>query len=105
MAVVGHATGSDLCVDHRLGNLAHALGDADVAELHYEAALDLHRRAGARLYLAHTQRDFAGLLWKRGSRIHRERAAHLLREAATCYRELNLPHHRAWMREHGVEDA
>ncbi|MBW2695036.1 MAG: AAA family ATPase [Deltaproteobacteria bacterium] len=105
LGVVGFATACDLCVDHRLADLARAVGDVDAAEGHYEAALDLHRRAGARLYLAHTQRDFAGLLWKRGRRIDRERAAHLLCEAAETYRELDLPHHRAWMREHEVEGA
>jgi tetratricopeptide (TPR) repeat protein len=64
-----------------LGLLAATAGDADGAERHFEAALAMNARMGARPALARTQQWCAQLLAERGRAGDRERAARLLAEA------------------------
>jgi tetratricopeptide (TPR) repeat protein len=74
----------------QLALLADVLGRFDDAAGHFERALEAHRAAGALPYLAHTQREFAGMLLSRGRPEDRERAARLLDEAIETYRRLGM---------------
>ena len=49
-------------VARNLGVLAASIGRGDEARRHFAAAIALHRRIGARTWLARTERDAARLL-------------------------------------------
>jgi DNA-binding NarL/FixJ family response regulator len=68
--------------DMLLGLLAATLKRWDAAEQHYQAALALNRRQGARPALAHTRHHFATLLLARNRAGDRVEAASLLAAAA-----------------------
>lgn len=89
---VAHGAACDGAVSHALGLLAWTLGDADVAQERFEDALSLHRRAGARLFIARTQCELAAVLWKVGNPVDRERARRLRSDAVGTYRQLGLEH-------------
>ena len=55
MIVVGQGAMTHGAVSHHLGLLCSALGESDLAELHFEAAEALHERARAHLWAAHTR--------------------------------------------------
>jgi hypothetical protein len=78
-----------------LALLAEVLGRTDEAAEHFERALDAHRAAGALPYLAHTQREFAGMLLGRHGPGDLERAGLLLAEAIETYRRLGM---EPWLR-------
>jgi hypothetical protein len=101
MVVVGHGAAIDGAVDHHLGVVAAALGDQDLADDHFTAARALHRRLRAPLWLAHTQREHARALWKRGTPGDREQARGLQTEAIATYDRLGLPHRVRQAREMG----
>jgi hypothetical protein len=61
------------------------------AERHFAQAVALNARLGARLLVAHTERDLAELLRRRGTADRRARG--LLERAIRTYRTLELPHH------------
>ena len=69
-----------------LGRLAQARGAWEDAIGHYQEAEHAHRRVGAPVLLAHTQRLLAALLRTRSADGDWERAVALLGEAATIYR-------------------
>jgi DNA-binding winged helix-turn-helix (wHTH) protein/tetratricopeptide (TPR) repeat protein len=92
LVCVGHGAACDGAVDHHLGLLAAACGDPDAADAHFDAALALERRAHAPLWTAHTQREWARLLWKGGAPHEREKARGLAREAGGTYGRLGLLH-------------
>jgi tetratricopeptide (TPR) repeat protein len=92
VVVAGHGAACDGAVDHHLGVLASALGDADLADEHFTAARALHRKLRAPLWLAHTQREQARALWKRGSPGDREQARVLQAEAIAAYERFGLAH-------------
>jgi hypothetical protein len=83
----GCATGS---VSRYLGLLATLLGRFEDGSSHFEDALVLNARMGARPWLAHTQEDYARLLLERGEPGDREKAQTLLDAAVTTYRELDM---------------
>jgi hypothetical protein len=92
VAVASFAHGCDGAVARPLGLLATMLGRFAEAERHFERALALNARIGARLLVAHTERDYAALLERRGAppdgdaaRVRRERAVGV-------YRVLGLNH-------------
>ncbi len=89
---VGHGAACDGAVDHHLGILAVALGDADLADDHFSAARALHRRLRSPLWVAHTQREHARALWKRGTPGDRETARRLQSEAIEAYERMGLAH-------------
>jgi DNA-binding winged helix-turn-helix (wHTH) protein/tetratricopeptide (TPR) repeat protein len=89
---VAHGSACLGAVTHHLARLAGVYGDLETAEEHYEAALAQHRRARARLLLAHTQRHYGAMLWKRGGPRDRPRARELLGLAVDAYERLGLPH-------------
>jgi hypothetical protein len=88
---IGHGAGCDGAVDHQLGVLAGAQGDADLADEHFTRACALHRRLRSPLWLAHTRREQARALWKRGSPGDREQARRLQAEAVAAYERMGLP--------------
>jgi DNA-binding SARP family transcriptional activator len=69
-----------------LGLLAGVLGRPDDAARHFEEAMEMNERMGARPWLAYTQHDYARLLADRDP----ERAETLLAEARATYRELGM---------------
>lgn len=73
-----------------LGRLAQARGAWEDAIAHYEDAADAHRRVGAPLLLAHTDRHLAALLRTRCAEGDWERAVALLAEAAAIYRHVGV---------------
>jgi tetratricopeptide (TPR) repeat protein len=73
-----------------LGRLAHAGGAWEDAIAHYKEAEQAHRRVGAPLLLAHTQRHRASLLRTRGAEGDWDQAVALLREAASIYARLGV---------------
>jgi len=96
--VVGQGAACDGAVDHHLGVLATALGDPDLADDHFVAARALHRQLRSPLWVAHTQREQARTLWKRGTPGDREQARRLQAEALAAYERLGLPHRAAQAR-------
>ena len=72
-----------------LGLLAATMERWDEAERHFEDALEMNGRIGARPWLAHTQEDYARMLLARGT-ADREKALELLAEALATYRELGM---------------
>jgi len=90
--VISFATAWCGSVSHCLGMLASLTSDFAAAEEHFEAALAVHRRAGARLLVAHTQRQYARMLRAKNSEGDAERAADFLSEASACYASFGLNH-------------
>ena len=73
-----------------LGMLATTLGEFDKAEAHFEHALDMNARIGARPWLAHTKAEYALLLRRRGAKGVSERAEVLANEAWEIAAELDM---------------
>jgi DNA-binding SARP family transcriptional activator len=78
-----------------LGLLASTTSQWDDAARHFEEALEMNARMGARPWLAHTKHDYARMLLSRDAPGDRERATLLLSEALTTYQELGMPKARA----------
>ena len=74
----------------RLGLLCATMSRWAEGEAHFEAALDRNARIGARPWLAHTQRQYAGMLLTRDQGDDREKAADLLAQAVEIGRELGM---------------
>jgi DNA-binding SARP family transcriptional activator len=81
------ATGS---VSRSLGILASVLRRSGEAQRHFESALELNERMGARPWVAQTEHDYARMLLTRDEAGDREQAAQLLARAMTTYRELGM---------------
>ena len=64
----------------------------DEAEGHFEHALEVNARIGARPWLAYTQQDYARMLVARNGSGEAERAETLVRQARTGFDELGMPH-------------
>jgi DNA-binding SARP family transcriptional activator/tetratricopeptide (TPR) repeat protein len=73
-----------------LGLLASTLERWDEAAHHFEFALEMNERMGARPWLAHTQEDYGRMLLERGKT---GRASELLAAALATYRELGMEMH------------
>jgi DNA-binding SARP family transcriptional activator len=84
------STGS---VARNLGLLAAAMERWGDAEGHFEDALEMNERIGARSWLAHTERDYAHMLLTRDAHEDSERAARLVSRAQATYRELGMESH------------
>jgi DNA-binding CsgD family transcriptional regulator len=82
-------------VAYHLGLLAGMLGQTDRAEDHYQMAVELNARMGARPALAHTFAAYAELLRARGAAVDATRARELLESALSIYEEIGAPHHAA----------
>jgi hypothetical protein len=59
-------------------------------ELHFEDALVMNARMGARPWLAHTAYDYARMLHARNGRGDGERAEELLARALANYRDVGM---------------
>ena len=73
-----------------LGVLATTMRRWDEAGRHFEQALNANARMGARPATAHTQRDHAAMLVRRGRTDDARRARELLTAAAGTYRDLGM---------------
>jgi tetratricopeptide (TPR) repeat protein len=65
-------------------------GRYDDARRHFEDALAMNQRLGARPWLAHTQNDYAQMLLAHGAAGDRPRAEELQDQALATYRELGI---------------
>jgi DNA-binding SARP family transcriptional activator len=77
-------------VSRYLGLLATTTARRAEGERHFEAALAMNARMGARPWLARTQEDYASMLLARDGRGDRERARELRDAALAAYRELGM---------------
>ena len=73
-----------------LGQIASASGSWDKAEQHYEAAVDIASRTGARTELARSSLECARMLVSKGAKSDRQRAAALVSEASTIFQDLGM---------------
>jgi tetratricopeptide (TPR) repeat protein len=87
LSVPDLSTGS---LSRPLGILAAALERRDDATRHFEDALTMNARMGARPWVAHTQRDYAAMLLGRGAPGDRESAERLLALARDGYRQIGM---------------
>jgi DNA-binding CsgD family transcriptional regulator len=78
------------CVSRYLGMLAATMAQWDAAEQHFEDALVMNARIGARPWLAHTQHQYALMLLARNQPGDHEKAVTLLHKALTTARELGM---------------
>jgi DNA-binding SARP family transcriptional activator len=88
--VNGEGEVSTGAVSRYLGLLAATVADLDDAADHFEHALDLNARMGARPWLAHTQNDYAEVLLLRGRSADRARAQELRNAAHATFHELGM---------------
>jgi eukaryotic-like serine/threonine-protein kinase len=73
-----------------LGILATLLGRFEDAARHFEEALGMNERMGARPWLAHAREEYARMLLRRDGDGDRERAQQLRSQAGAAYRELGM---------------
>jgi DNA-binding SARP family transcriptional activator len=78
-----------------LGLLSVTEGRWEEAQRHFTNALDLNLRIGARPWLAHTQEDYARMLYTRGRAGDTEQARELVETAVATYREVGMEFHAA----------
>jgi DNA-binding CsgD family transcriptional regulator/tetratricopeptide (TPR) repeat protein len=88
--MIGYGVASYGAADRYLGMLAATLGDWQLAEEHFVAAVALNQRMGARTWLAHTDYEFGRMLLARGRPEDRARAASLLATAGALAEEIGL---------------
>ena len=81
VVMIGHGVAFYGAADRHLGMLAATLGEWDLAERHFEAALERDRAIGADTWLAHTLAEYGRAALARGGRGDRRHAAALLAEA------------------------
>jgi len=79
--VVGFGVASLGSVARVLGGLAAVIGRPGDAVAHYEAAVEMHTRMGARPLLAETLVDYAQFLWARGGEDATARVLELANQA------------------------
>ncbi len=88
--MVGHLVSCYGAADRYLGMVASTLGEPDLAQEHFERALELNRRMGAHTWVAHTAYEYARHLLS-GRRGDRAPAAALLSEAASLAKRIGMP--------------
>jgi DNA-binding CsgD family transcriptional regulator len=89
--MVGHLVACYGSADRYLGDAAAVMGEWELAEAHYESALALDLRLGARTWLAHTSFAFARMLLRRGRPQDGRRAGELLAGALALAESIGLP--------------
>jgi len=89
-AVMGGGSASYGALSRYLGALATTLARRDDAAQHFENALAMDARMGARPWLAHTQYQYATMLTARDRLGDRDKAADLLHAALATSRELGM---------------
>ena len=88
--MIGHLVACHGAADRYLGMLAATLGEDDLAEQHFERAMELNRRMGAVTWLAHTAYQYARMLLAHGPG-ERDRAGALLGEASALAERIGMP--------------
>jgi DNA-binding NarL/FixJ family response regulator len=88
--IVGGAVACYGAASRYLGMLAATMRRWDDAEQHFQEALAMNARMGARPWLAHTQHDYAAMLLARGQPEDRTQAMTLLEEALATACELGM---------------
>jgi tetratricopeptide (TPR) repeat protein len=78
-----------------LGILAAMMGRFEDAARHFEEALRMNARMGARPWVAHTEREYARMLAARGAPGDRERGLELAGRALEGYRDLAMDSYAA----------
>jgi DNA-binding CsgD family transcriptional regulator len=86
--MIGHLVACYGAADRYLGMLAATLGESELAEEHFERAMELNRRMGAPTWLAHTAYEYARFMHARGG--DGERSSALLGEAAMLAERIGL---------------
>jgi DNA-binding SARP family transcriptional activator/tetratricopeptide (TPR) repeat protein len=92
---VDHPEGIRGCAARYLGLLATTLRRPQDASRHYETAMEVNDRMGARPWLAFTQEDYARMLLRRSETDDPVQARELLDSALSTYRELGMEPHAA----------
>jgi DNA-binding CsgD family transcriptional regulator/tetratricopeptide (TPR) repeat protein len=87
--MIGHLVECYGAVDRYRGMLAATLGEWDRAEGHFERAMELNARMGARTWLAHTAYEYARMLLAHGQ-TNGARAGTLLGQAATLAEDIGM---------------
>ena len=77
-------------VSRPLGTLANLQGRFDEATHHFQQALQMNHRMGARPFVARTHEEHARMLLRRNARGDRTQAEELLARARAIYRELGM---------------
>src|SRR4051794_3507806 len=88
--MIGHLVAWYGAADRHLGKLAATLGERELAEEHFERAMELDRRTGGATWVAHTAYEHARLLLTQGRR-ERDRAERLLGEATALADRIGMP--------------
>jgi DNA-binding CsgD family transcriptional regulator/tetratricopeptide (TPR) repeat protein len=88
--MIGHLVACYGAADRYLGMLAATLGEWEMAQGHFERALELNRRMGASTWVAHTAFEYARCLLTQGSR-DRSLVATLLGEATRLAERIGMP--------------
>jgi DNA-binding CsgD family transcriptional regulator/tetratricopeptide (TPR) repeat protein len=91
IVVIGHGVACYGAADRYLGMLAATLRDWEVAEAHFESAIDLNRQMGAATWLAHTAHEYGRMLLARARAEDVTRAASMLGEAAVLAERIGMP--------------
>ncbi len=87
--MIGHLVACYGSADRYLGMLAATLGDAALAEQHFDRALEQNRGMEARTWFAHTAYEYGRFLRGRGAGV-RAQADALLGEAATLAESIGM---------------
>jgi class 3 adenylate cyclase/DNA-binding NarL/FixJ family response regulator len=88
--IVGGSVACYGAASRYLGMLATTMARWGEAEQHFQEALAMNTRTGARPWLAHTQHDYAAMLLARGRPEDRTQAMILLEEALAAARDLGM---------------
>lgn len=88
---VGNATVCLGSASRALGLVSDVLGKTREADDSFAHALHCEHTAGMRLWRAHTQYEYAGVLLERGGTAHRQEARALLADAAATAEDLSVP--------------
>ena len=89
--VVGHGVACYGAADRFLGLLATTLGELDRAAAHFEQAMTINRRMGARTWLAHTMFAYGRTLLTRRGPGDARHASQLLADAAVVAEQIGMP--------------
>jgi eukaryotic-like serine/threonine-protein kinase len=89
-SAVSHPVCAFGSVSRYLGLLAATRGRFEDAERHFEAALEMNERMGARPWVAHTEHDYARMLLARGAESDETKAVEFLGAALATARELGM---------------
>ena len=88
--VYSHVESARGSASRYLGILAATMARWEDAGRHFERALELNARMGARPWVAHTQHDYARMLIRRSAPDDARRASGLLKAACSGYEELGM---------------